>query len=78
MKSMEQMVLSSPMSPTDADCIVHQENRGLCGRKTDLDYGWTRPLPESASPTDYQAEMKHFVECAEARPRAKPTRMDTS
>ena len=47
--------------PTDADCIVHQENRGVV-EKADLDYGWTRP-PEEAFAYGYQAEMEHFVEC---------------
>jgi predicted dehydrogenase len=32
--------------------------------KADLDFGWTRPLPEEAFAYGYQAEMKHFVECA--------------
>ncbi len=32
--------------------------------KADLDFGWTRPLPEEAFAYGYQAEMRHFVECA--------------
>jgi NAD(P)-dependent dehydrogenase (short-subunit alcohol dehydrogenase family) len=31
--------------------------------KADLDFGWTRPLPEEAFAYGYQAEMRHFVEC---------------
>ena len=31
--------------------------------KADLDFGWTKPLPEEAFSYGYQAEMKHFVEC---------------
>lgn len=32
--------------------------------KADLDFGWTRPLPEEAFAYGYQSEMRHFVECA--------------
>jgi len=31
--------------------------------KADIDFGWTRPLPEEAFAYGYQAEMRHFVEC---------------
>ena len=36
---------------------------GYVIEKADLDFGWTRPLPEEAFAYGYQAEMKHFVEC---------------
>jgi predicted dehydrogenase len=37
---------------------------GYVVEKADLDFGWTRPLPEEAFAYGYQAEMRHFVECA--------------
>ncbi|MBI5282529.1 MAG: Gfo/Idh/MocA family oxidoreductase [Candidatus Solibacter usitatus] len=37
---------------------------GYVVEKADIDFGWTRPLPEEAFAYGYQAEMKHFVECA--------------
>jgi predicted dehydrogenase len=37
---------------------------GYVIEKADLDFGWTRPLPEEAFAYGYQGEMKHFVECA--------------
>ncbi len=37
---------------------------GYVIEKADLDTGWTRPLPEEAFAYGYQAEMRHFVECA--------------
>ncbi len=37
---------------------------GYVVEKADLDLGWTRPLPEEAFAYGYQAEMRHFVECA--------------
>jgi predicted dehydrogenase len=36
---------------------------GYIVEKADIDFGWTRPLPEEAFTYGYQAEMKHFVEC---------------
>lgn len=36
---------------------------GYVIEKADLDFGWTRPLPEEAFVYGYQAEMRHFVEC---------------
>lgn len=36
---------------------------GYVIEKADVDFGWTRPLPEEAFAYGYQAEMKHFVEC---------------
>jgi predicted dehydrogenase len=37
---------------------------GYIVEKADLDFGWTRALPEEAFAYGYQAEMRHFVECA--------------
>ena len=36
---------------------------GYVIEKADIDFGWTRPLPEEALAYGYQAEMRHFVEC---------------
>ncbi len=36
---------------------------GYVVEKADIDFGWTRPLPEEAFAYGYQGEMKHFVEC---------------
>jgi len=43
---------------------------GYVVEKADIDFGWTRPLPEEAFAYGYQAEMRHFVECV--RDRAAP------
>jgi predicted dehydrogenase len=37
---------------------------GYVIEKADIDFGWTRPLPEEAFAYGYQGEMRHFVECA--------------
>ena len=37
---------------------------GYVVEKADIDFGWTRPLPEEAFTYGYHAEMRHFVECA--------------
>jgi len=37
---------------------------GYVVEKADIDFGWTRPLPEEAFTYGYQAEMRHFVDCA--------------
>jgi predicted dehydrogenase len=37
---------------------------GYVIEKADLDFGWTKPLPEEAFTYGYQGEMRHFVECA--------------
>ena len=39
---------------------------GYVVEKADIDFGWTRPLPEEAFTYGYQAEMRHFVECVRA------------
>jgi predicted dehydrogenase len=36
---------------------------GYVIEKADIDFGWTRPLPEEAFAYGYQSEMRHFVEC---------------
>ncbi|MEP6914643.1 MAG: Gfo/Idh/MocA family oxidoreductase [Acidobacteriota bacterium] len=36
---------------------------GYVIEKAEIDFGWTRPLPEEAFAYGYQAEMRHFVEC---------------
>ena len=36
---------------------------GYVVEKADIDFGWTRPLPEEAFTYGYQSEMRHFVEC---------------
>ena len=40
------------------------KSAGYIIEKADIDFGWTRPLPEEAFAYGYQAEMRHFVECA--------------
>ncbi|HKD10242.1 MAG TPA: Gfo/Idh/MocA family oxidoreductase [Bryobacteraceae bacterium] len=40
-----------------------KKSSGYVVEKADIDFGWTRPLPEEAFAYGYQAEMKHFVEC---------------
>lgn len=44
---------------------------GYVVEKAEIDFGWTRPLPEEAFAYGYQSEMKHFVECVrkQATPR---------
>jgi len=39
------------------------KSTGYVVEKADLDFGWTKPLPEEAFAYGYQAEMKHFVDC---------------
>jgi predicted dehydrogenase len=36
---------------------------GYVVEKAEVDFGWTRPLPEEAFTYGYQGEMRHFVEC---------------
>jgi predicted dehydrogenase len=40
-----------------------KKSAGYVVEKADIDFGWTRPLPEEAFAYGYQGEMKHFVEC---------------
>ena len=49
---------------------------GYVVEKADIDYGWTRPLPEEAFTYGYQAEMKHFVECVRDRQQPRETYED--
>ena len=44
--------------------------------KADLDFGWTRPLPEEAFAYGYQAEMRHFVECVREGAVPRETYLD--
>jgi len=49
---------------------------GYVVEKADLDFGWTRPLPEEAFAYGYQAEMRHFVECVRDGTRPRETYED--
>ena len=46
---------------------------GYLVEKSDIDIGWTRPLPEEAFTYGYQGEMKHFVECVRERRQPRET-----
>lgn len=39
------------------------QSAGYVVEKAEIDFGWTKPLPEEAFAYGYQAEMRHFVEC---------------
>ena len=39
------------------------KSAGYIIEKAEIDFGWTRPLPEEAFAYGYQGEMRHFVEC---------------
>ena len=39
------------------------KSSGYVVEKADIDFGWTKPLPEEAFTYGYQGEMKHFVDC---------------
>ncbi len=52
------------------------KSSGYVIEKADLDFGWTRPLPEEAFAYGYQAEMRHFVECARAGVEPRETYRD--
>lgn len=49
------------------------KSAGYVVEKADIDFGWTRPLPEEAFAYGYQGEMRHFVECVRD---GKPARED--
>ena len=49
---------------------------GYVVEKADIDFGWTRPLPEEAFAYGYQAEMRHFVECMRDRTKPRETYED--
>jgi predicted dehydrogenase len=43
--------------------VFTTRSAGYVVEKAEIDFGWTRPLPEEAFAYGYQAEMRHFVEC---------------
>jgi len=49
---------------------------GYVIEKADLDFGWTKPLPEEAFTYGYQGEMRHFVECAREEKMPRETYED--
>lgn len=49
---------------------------GYVVEKADIDFGWTRPLPEEAFAYGYQGEMRHFVECVRDRKTPRETYED--
>jgi predicted dehydrogenase len=49
---------------------------GYVVEKADIDFGWTRPLPEEAFTYGYQAEMRHFVECVRSGATPRETYQD--
>lgn len=49
---------------------------GYVVEKADIDFGWTRPLPEEAFAYGYQGEMKHFVDCVRAGEKCRETYED--
>ena len=49
---------------------------GYVVEKADLDFGWTRPLPEEAFTYGYQGEMKHLVDCVRAGKTPRETYED--
>jgi predicted dehydrogenase len=52
------------------------KSAGYVVEKADIDFGWTRPLPEEAFAYGYQAEMRHFVECVRDGAPARETYED--
>jgi predicted dehydrogenase len=52
------------------------KSAGYVVEKADIDFGWTRPLPEEAFAYGYQAEMRHFVECARSGTQPRETYED--
>ena len=49
---------------------------GYVVEKADIDFGWTRPLPEEAFAYGYQAEMRHFVDCVRSGAAPRETYED--
>jgi predicted dehydrogenase len=49
---------------------------GYVIEKADLDFGWTKPLPEEALTYGYHGEMRHFVECARDERMPRETYLD--
>ena len=52
------------------------KSAGYVVEKADIDFGWTRPLPEEAFAYGYQAEMRHFVECVRDGVQPRETYQD--
>jgi len=52
------------------------KSSGYVIEKADIDFGWTRPLPEEAFAYGYQAEMRHFVECVRDGKQPRETNED--
>jgi predicted dehydrogenase len=52
------------------------KSSGYVIEKADIDFGWTRPLPEEAFAYGYQAEMRHFVECVREGKQPRETYED--
>lgn len=52
------------------------KSAGYVIEKADIDFGWTRPLPEEAFVYGYQAEMRHFIECVSHGTPARETYED--
>lgn len=52
------------------------QSAGYVVEKADIDFGWTRPLPEEAFAYGYQGEMKHFVECVRHSSEPRETYKD--
>jgi predicted dehydrogenase len=52
------------------------KSAGYVVEKADIDFGWTRPLPEEAFAYGYQGEMKHFVECVRSGSMPRETYED--
>lgn len=52
------------------------KSAGYVVEKADIDFGWTRPLPEEAFAYGYQAEMKHFVDCVRSGATPRETYED--
>lgn len=52
------------------------KSAGYIVEKADIDFGWTRPLPEEAFAYGYQAEMRHFAECVRDGVPARETYED--
>ena len=52
------------------------KSAGYVIEKADIDFGWTRPLPEEAFAYGYQGEMRHFIECVSQGTPARETYED--
>lgn len=52
------------------------QSAGYILEKAEIDFGWTRPLPEEAFAYGYQGEMQHFVECVQKGATPRETYVD--